>query len=197
LNFHGFVVTDFGAAYNGTSAAFAGTDFVAPGGPRSVWFGDYWEQAIANGSISEARLDDAVTRNLLGYFALGQDADDYPSPDFTRWVVGPAEPIKDVGREAITLLKNAEGPKGLPIIKDVKSIGVFGDAGPRTVGNWPWSSIVFDAPPPLASLLEGYQTDGGGSGGSPPPFVITPYEAIKPRAAAQQAYYEHYLTTWV
>ncbi|WVF67475.1 hypothetical protein IAT40_002231 [Kwoniella sp. CBS 6097] len=195
LNFPGYVVTDFGAVFNGTAAAESGTDFIAPGGANSVWAKSFWQEAINNGSVTEARLDDAVTRNLLAYYALHQDADDYPTPDFQRWVVNSSEIITDVAREAITLVKNsADGAAGLPIAKSVKSIGVFGDAAPRTVGNWPWPGISWDGGI-NATRHGGYQISGGGSGGSPPPFIVSPYEAIKPRAAAQQAYYEHFFST--
>ncbi|OCF40131.1 hypothetical protein I317_06082 [Kwoniella heveanensis CBS 569] len=181
LNFPGYVVTDFGAVFNGTAAAVAGTDFIAPGGANSVWANSFWRDAIDNGTVTESRLDDAVTRNLLAYYALAQDADDYPTPDFQRWVVNSSSIITEIGKEALTLVKNsASESTGLPITKSVKSIGVFGDTGPRFVGNWPWTSITWDGGI-NATRHGGYQISGGGSGGSPPPFIVSPYEAIKPQ----------------
>lgn len=124
LNYAGYVVSDFSAVWNGVPAANAGTDFNAPGGPGAgnAWTGSFWQKAIANGTVSQQRLDDAVTRNLLGFYALKQDTN-FPTADFNRWVVRDGGIIRDIAREALTLVKNTEGTRGLPILNTTKAIG--------------------------------------------------------------------------
>ncbi|KAH6985194.1 glycoside hydrolase superfamily [Ilyonectria destructans] len=71
LGFQGFVVSDWGALYTGTSAALAGLDVVMPG-PGDFW-GSKLGQAVKNGTVSESRLDDMVTRLLAAWYKMGQN----------------------------------------------------------------------------------------------------------------------------
>lgn len=65
LGFQGFVVSDWNAQYTGVATALAGLDVAMPG-PTSVSGTAFWgpnlTQAVSNGSVSEARIDDMITR---------------------------------------------------------------------------------------------------------------------------------------
>lgn len=56
----GFVVTDWGAAHSGVSAALAGLDMIMP--LPAEFFGDNLIEAIHNGSVPEQRVTDMAVR---------------------------------------------------------------------------------------------------------------------------------------
>lgn len=60
LGFQGFVVSDWNAQYTGVATALAGLDVAMPG--ASVYWGPELSKAVSNESVTEARLDDMVTR---------------------------------------------------------------------------------------------------------------------------------------
>lgn len=65
LGFQGFVVSDWNAQYTGVATALAGLDVAMPG-PTSISGTSFWgpnlTQAVSNGSVSEGRIDDMITR---------------------------------------------------------------------------------------------------------------------------------------
>lgn len=77
LGFQGFVVSDWSAQYTGVATALAGLDVAMPS--AGVYWGSQLSQAVSNGSVSESRLNDMVTRLIASWYRLGQDAD-FPSP---------------------------------------------------------------------------------------------------------------------
>lgn len=60
LGFQGFVVSDWSALYTGVSAALSGLDVAMPN--AGLYWGSKLSEAVRNGSVSESRLDDMVTR---------------------------------------------------------------------------------------------------------------------------------------
>jgi beta-glucosidase len=64
MGFPGFVISDAGAPTDAIGSAVAGMDLGSFIG-LSV--------AIENGTFPEARLDDMVVRQLMGYYRYGQD----------------------------------------------------------------------------------------------------------------------------
>lgn len=60
LGFQGFVVSDWSAQYAGVATALAGLDVAMPNA-GSHW-GTQLSNAVSNGSVSESRLDDMITR---------------------------------------------------------------------------------------------------------------------------------------
>lgn len=60
LGFQGFVVSDWGAQYTGMSTALAGLDVAMPN--AGGFWGSHLKHAVNNGSISETRVDDMITR---------------------------------------------------------------------------------------------------------------------------------------
>ena len=60
LGFQGFIVSDWGAQHAGVASANAGMDMVMPS--ATPFWGNALSEAVANGSVSESRLNDMVTR---------------------------------------------------------------------------------------------------------------------------------------
>jgi beta-glucosidase len=67
-HFHGFVLSDWGGTHSTVKAALAGLDQEQPG---AAFFGEALKQAVANGQVPQARLDDMVHRILRTEFASG------------------------------------------------------------------------------------------------------------------------------
>jgi beta-glucosidase len=60
LGFQGFVATDWEAQHSGVASTLAGLDMTMPT-PKGYW-GYNLSVSVKNGSVSESRLDDMVTR---------------------------------------------------------------------------------------------------------------------------------------
>jgi len=135
LGFTGFVVSDWGgiddvaATYNEAVAAAinAGIDMVMV--PQQYpMFMQSLRKAVDEGTVSEARIDDAVRRILRVKFELGLFERPYPN---TAWLdlVG-SEEHRALGREAVArslvLLKNENNT--LPIGPDLPVVLVAGSA---------------------------------------------------------------------
>lgn len=119
-------------------------------------------EAVSNGTVSEARIDQMVRNTMTPYYFLGQDAEDYPTADpALRWVtliqevgLGAAkaggflpddfvfEQGRDVGGDHAKVIREM-GAAGTVLVKNnntlplssPKIIGVFGnDAGDMTDG---------------------------------------------------------------
>jgi beta-glucosidase len=153
MGFAGFVMSDWGATHSTVAAANAGLDMEMPGGD---YFGSQLRAAISAGAVSQARLDDMVTR-ILG--ALVRVLDDPPSGN-PNSVVTSAEHdalAKEAATAGITLLRNHGA--ALPLDTNVRSIAVLGSAGGDT---------------PLSV--------GGGSAQVNTRFVISPFAAIQAQA---------------
>ncbi|KAI1169073.1 beta-glucosidase-like protein [Nemania serpens] len=143
LGFQGIVMTDWLAQISGVASALAGLDMSMPGdtfGNNIPLFGySNWmyelTRSVLNGSVPVDRLNDMATRVVATWYKMGQDAADYPPPNFssnTADRVGPLYPgalispsgvvneyvnvqadhkvvAKQVAQEAVTLLKNEDG----------------------------------------------------------------------------------------
>lgn len=83
LGFQGYVVSDWYAQHSGVASAEAGLDMVMPSG--LAFWGPNLTEAVQNGSIPEARLDDMATRILAAWYYTNQN-NGYP----TRGVGMPA-----------------------------------------------------------------------------------------------------------
>jgi beta-glucosidase len=77
LGFQGFVVSDWGALHAGVASALAGMDMVQPNS-ANLW-GSSLVDAVKNGSVPEARLDDMATRIIAAWYQMGQDKG-FPEP---------------------------------------------------------------------------------------------------------------------
>ncbi|KAK2029820.1 glycosyl hydrolase family 3 N terminal domain-containing protein [Colletotrichum zoysiae] len=185
LGFEGFVVSDWQGQMSGVASANAGLDLVMP---DAGFWGDKLIEAVNNGSVSEARLSDMATRILASYHFLHQQHV-YPQPSVHSNLqkVLPvdvqddhASLIRQIGAAGTVLVKNVNGT--LPF-KRPKFLSIYGyDA---TVKASPWEN-----PTRYGGGYEvnfGWETfngtlvTGGGSGGSTPPYVVSPFQAIQER----------------
>ncbi|KAF7596625.1 hypothetical protein BBP40_000547 [Aspergillus hancockii] len=186
LGFEGFVVSDWEAQHAGVASANAGLDIVMPDG--GFW-GRNLTDAVNNGSVSSERLDDMATRILATWYYAGQEVD-YPSPgvypesekhDPIDVQADHAGLIRKIGSAGTVLVKNVNGT--LPFSNSTRFLSVYGyDA---TVSAAPWTNpsrygggyeVNFGW-----NTLNGTLVTGGGSGGSTPPYVVSPFQALQER----------------
>ncbi|RLV91561.1 Beta-glucosidase 2 [Spathaspora sp. JA1] len=222
LAFQGFVVSDWGAQHSGVNSALAGLDMTMPGEVFDDWLTgkSYWgallTRAVYNGTISQDRLNDMVTRILAPFFAI--ESVSLPTeedvPNFSSWThhtYGQEFPYQHFGpivqknwhvdarsefsdntaltvaKEAIVLLKNSG--HHLPIDKSdgVRRILVAGKgAGPDPNG--------FNCKD--QRCVDGVLTSGWGSAAVNNPFVITPYEAIAEKARDRGIVIDYSSNVW-
>ncbi|ORY19231.1 beta-glucosidase-related glycosidase [Clohesyomyces aquaticus] len=187
LGFEGFVVSDWGAQHSGVASANAGLDVVMPDG---AFWGKNLTDAVQNGSVSKDRLDDMVTRILATWYKLNQD-EKFPAVgvysnlqkhDPIEVQEDHASLIRKIGSAGTVLVKNVNNT--LPFIHP-KFLSIYGyDA---TVQSTPWRNpsrfgggyeVNFGW-----NTLQGTLITGGGSGGSTPSYVISPFHAISERIA--------------
>ncbi|KAK1991223.1 glycosyl hydrolase family 3 N terminal domain-containing protein [Colletotrichum falcatum] len=185
LGFEGFVVSDWEGQMGGVASANAGLDLVMP---DAGFWGDKLIEAVNNGSVSQSRLSDMATRILAGYYFLHQqDAFPQPSVHSNLQKVFPVDVqddhaalIRHIGAAGTVLVKNVNGT--LPF-KRPKFLSIYGyDA---TVKATPWENpsrygggyeVNFGW-----ATFNGTLITGGGSGGSTPPYVVSPFQAIQER----------------
>jgi beta-glucosidase len=122
--FKGYVMSDWGATHSTVQAANHGLDRQSGQEfDKSPYFGGALEEAVKNGYVSEARLDDMATRVVRAMFAKG--VVDNPvaqggNIDFAK----NGGVSRATAEEGIVLLKNDN--KVLPLAKDVKTIAIIG-----------------------------------------------------------------------
>lgn len=186
LGFAGLVYPDESAQFTSYSAATAGLDY----SPYSngLWTQDILGAGVSNGSIPQERLDDMAVRSVLPYYFVGLDKN--PAAEKTaitayRNIRGNHSAlIREIGGEAIALLKNNNtGGGGLPLVKP-HSLALFGaHAGPAMAGpNYAWSVSGTGA-----DVFQGHLAQGGGSGGTSLPYLITPFNSLTQRAVDNDA----------
>ena len=137
--FPGFVVSDWEATHSTTKAALAGLDMEMP---SDHWFGKPLMEAVQNGQVPQARLDDMVHRLLRSMFAAGV----IDHPPMPRTVVDPFKGLEDsqhIAEESIVLLKNEKNI--LPLNQDMHSIAIIGAHADKGVMSGGGSAQV-DAP---------------------------------------------------
>ena len=155
MGFTGFVMSDWGATHSTVESANRGLDMEMPAGD---YFGSPLRSAAIAGTVSQARLDDMVTR-ILGALVRVGVLDDPPSGNPSS-VVTSAEHdalAKEAASAGITLLQNKGA--ALPLDPNIKSVAVIGSAG----GDNPFSV-------------------GGGSAQVNTRFVVSPFSAIQAQA---------------
>lgn len=136
----GYVMSDWGATHSTVAAANAGLDQQS-GIPfdDERYFGKPLAEAIAAGRVSEARLDDMVSRILRAMFATG--VIDHPAKERPIDFAAHAVIARQVAEEAIVLLRNEAAL--LPLSPAVRRIAVIGGHADKGVLSGGGSSQVY------------------------------------------------------
>lgn len=118
--FQGFVLSDWSGTHSAAHAFLSGLDQEQPG---STYFGEPLKEAIKDGQVPMARLDDAVHRVLRSMFANGV-IDDPPQTEVVDPFLGRRD-AKHIADESIVLLRNQD--QILPLSPgNIHSIAVIG-----------------------------------------------------------------------
>jgi beta-glucosidase len=152
--FDGIVISDWYGTYS-RNAAKNGLDLEMPGPAR--WSGKNLVRAVRAGELDEGVIDEKV-RRILHVFGKAGIFDD-PEPQTERAEDKPEhrQLIRQVGAEAIVLLKNENDI--LPLLPEkIESIAVIGE-------NAMYAQVM-----------------GGGSAQVTPHYVVSPLEGIQSRA---------------
>ncbi|KAH8645487.1 glycoside hydrolase superfamily [Xylariales sp. PMI_506] len=184
LGFPGLVLPDVSAQQSSYGSANAGLDY----GSSAYWSDTIILDGIANGNLTQARLNDMATRVALGYYYADLNNGKQPSTpsgsEYRNVRGNHSAVIKQVAREAIVLLKNnRKGTRhgfttGLPIGKP-HSIALFGaHAGPVMAG----PNEVFSVTGSPAQIYPGHLAGVTGSGEDSFPYVVDPHMALTMRA---------------
>ncbi|WP_457423938.1 glycoside hydrolase family 3 C-terminal domain-containing protein [Roseateles sp. P5_E7] len=185
--FKGYVMTDWGAGHSTTQAAQAGLDQESGWAfDRSPYFAGALREAVNNGHVSPARVDDMVRRILWAMFANGLF--DHPvAGDRADAIdaVAHAAVARADAEEAIVLLKNDH--QLLPLAKAARTIllvGAHADVGVLSGGG---SSQVYgrDAPPDGLVVADEY---GKGFPGPKVYHPSSPLKALQARTTARVTY---------
>ncbi|KAF3018107.1 hypothetical protein E8E14_006842 [Neopestalotiopsis sp. 37M] len=194
MGFEGFIVSDWQAQHTGIASANAGLDVVMPDGG---YWGANLTQAVNNGSVSAERLDDMATRLFASFYYLEQQ--DYPEVGVFSDTV--QHPIVDVRGDHDKLIREI-GAAGQVLVKNVnntlplqhpKFVSIYGyDADIKAD---PWENVArygggYEVNYPWETF-NGTLITGGGSGGSSPPYVVTPFRAIQDRVVK-----DHGMVRW-
>ncbi|PBP17340.1 beta-glucosidase D [Diplocarpon rosae] len=176
LGFPGLVFADVGGQSTAFGSANGGLDL----GSSSIWSNATLQAGLANGTLTQARLDDMAVRTVIGYFKAGLDNGTQPAyVDADADVDVRADHAKIVrtnGAASLVLLKNTNN--ALPLRKP-RSMAIFGShAGPSMAGPNAEFSIA-GAGPTYAGHLAG----GSGSGQTSFPYLVTPQHALTSQAA--------------
>lgn len=179
LGFPGFVWPDVGGQTTAFGSANGGSDY----GSISLWSESTIEAGIANGSLTQARLDDMAIRNVIPYYYVNLDNGTLPSQaettEYRDVRADHAALIRKIGGDSLVLLKNDNtAGVGLPLNKP-RTISIFGaHAGPCIAGpNMAFSVQGTDGP-----TYQGHLASGSGSAQLSLGYLITPYQSLMNRA---------------
>ena len=121
--FPGFVMSDWGATHSTAAAAMAGLDQESGEDfDEQPFFGAPLRQAVADGTVPQARLDDMARRILRSFYAAGLL--DAPLQRTPSDLDDDAEVARRVAESGIVLLKNTGDV--LPLRTDLRTIVVVG-----------------------------------------------------------------------
>ena len=124
--FRGFVLSDWQGTHSTVKASAAGLDHEEPG---ELFYGDALKQALLNGQVPEAELDDHVLRVLRSMFATGV-VDDPPGKSVVD-VLGGLATAQRIAEQTIVLMKNenSELPLDATRLRSIAVIGAHADVG--------------------------------------------------------------------
>ena len=185
LGFPGLVYADVGGQATAFGSANGGLDY----GSSRYWSNATLQEGLNNGTFTQARLDDMVVRNVIGYYFVGQNNGSQPAYVSESAIVdvraNHSQIVRANGAASLVLLKNTNN--ALPLSKPL-SIAMFGyHAGPVMAGPNYIFSVVGSGP-----TYDGHLAGGSGSGQTSFPYLITPQAAIINRAA-----YDGTMVRWI
>ncbi|MCP5105467.1 MAG: hypothetical protein GY950_18920 [bacterium] len=158
--FKGFIVSDWGSTYSAAKAARAGLDLEMPFGK---FFNDKLLEAVKNGEVDEAVIDDKVRRLMRVRFKAGL----FDTPKAIDETVVQRDEHKqlalEAARESIVLLKNSN--EMLPLnTNTVKTIAVLGPnvVEARTGGGGSSKVVPLYAVSPIDGLKKALEESGAG-----------------------------------
>ncbi|MBW4330396.1 beta-glucosidase [Stakelama sp. CBK3Z-3] len=128
--YRGWVMSDWGAVHSTVKAANAGLDQESGQElDKQIFFGAPLEQALADGKVSQARLDDMVARYLTGLIETG--AYDTPAPKTAQKIdyAAHARVAQRAAEAGIVLLKNDGDLLPLSGVRKIAVIGGHADRG--------------------------------------------------------------------
>lgn len=108
--------------------------------PDGGYWGDNLTQAVTNGSVSETRLNDMVTRILAAWYLLGQD-EGFPEHTVHNYDV--QSPIVDVRGDHGKLIREI-GAAGTVLVKNVQ--GALPLQKPRFLNIYGYDAKAADSP---------------------------------------------------
>ncbi|KAH8178923.1 fibronectin type III-like domain-containing protein [Sarocladium implicatum] len=210
LGFQGFIVSDWNAQHAGVATALSGLDMTMPD-DQGFW-GDSLIEAVKNGSVTESRVDDMAVRILASWYQFGQDKN-FPKPGVgmpskvtdPHDIVDARDPaakptLLDGAIEGHVLVKNTKNT--LPLKKprmlslfgySAKSPDLFAPANGALGSDWIVGAEPAEAQDIFsgshdkvypAIAINGTMMHGGGSGATTPANFLSPFEALKSRAYA-------------
>ncbi len=130
--FKGFVMSDWGAVHSTAKAANAGLDQLTGYpccGDHVSYFGPALKEAVASGAVSQARLDDMVTRILYAMFASGSYDEPVKADDSKIDYAVDGDIAQTAAENSLVLLKNTGNLLPLRGVKSVAVIGSHADKG--------------------------------------------------------------------
>ncbi|PWY86709.1 putative beta-glucosidase D [Aspergillus heteromorphus CBS 117.55] len=179
LGFPGVVYPDTKAQSSSASdSATNGEDY----GASNIWTTSVMNALLANGTLSEARLNDMSIRNLIGYYNAHLDNGLQPAePSDGAWVDvrgNHSKLIRKYGAQSMVLLKNENN--ALPL-KKVRRMGVFGAHAGFIVGGPNAEISIAGSGPTYQSHLG----TGTGSGQASYPYLVAPLVPLIVRASEE------------
>ncbi|QGZ38606.1 beta-glucosidase [Pseudoduganella flava] len=177
--YKGFVMSDWGATHSTVAAANAGLDQQS-GWPfdKSMYFGPALKEAVDNGHVPPARLDDMARRIVRAMYAAGvMDAPPAKvEPDKIDFAAH-AKVTQRAAEEGMVLLKN-DGvlPLALNGVKTIAVIGGHADKG-----------VISGGGAAQVHPVGGSPVKGEGPKHFPGPIIYLPSSPLKSLAARTQA----------
>lgn len=176
--YKGYVMSDWGATHSTIPAALAGLDQQS-GYPfdKSPYFDGALKEAVQNGHVPQARLDDMVARIL---WAMGTHGVlDHPVKDDSTSIdyAAHARISQEDAEEGIVLLKNADGI--LPLAPGLKRIAIIGGHANKGVLSGGGSAQVYPR--------GGMAVPNEGPASWPGPMVYLPGAPMKAIGARSKA----------
>ncbi|HTZ57071.1 MAG TPA: glycoside hydrolase family 3 C-terminal domain-containing protein [Acidobacteriaceae bacterium] len=158
--FKGFVLSDWGGTHSTVKASAAGLDHEEP---MDDFYGPKLKQAVEDGKVPMAQLDDHVHRILRSMFLAGLF--DYPTQKSVVDVEGGFETARRIAEQSTVLLKNSGGllPLDGSKVRSIAVIGPHADTGMISGGGSaqvdppgapaaPWQSKVWFPTSPLKAV---------------------------------------------